>query len=239
MSVEFDLSSRVGVVTGGGSGIGAAVVEKLRRSGARVAVLDIDPGSVECEFAVAADVSNSHEVDRAIERVESELGPLDLLVCSAGIGVARATEELTDLEWAKTFAVNASGTFYANRAALSVMVPRGYGRIVNISSVAAKDGTTSAAYSGSKAAVIGFTKFLGKEAARAGVLVNCVAAGPVDTPLLRGIGEEQVKALAEAVPIGRVAQPEELAALITFLCSEDLSFTAGFCFDASGGRAPY
>lgn len=233
------LRGRVGLVTGGASGIGQATVSRLREDGARIAVLDLDEPEVECDLAVVGDVSDSELVERAVAKVEEELGPLQILVCAAGIGVARPTAELTDEEWQRTFAVNAGGTFACNRAALARMAPRRAGRIVNLASAAAKDGTTSAAYSGSKAAVIGMTKFLGREAAASGVLVNCVAPGPIDTPLLRSVGPEQMEALVSALPIGRVGKPQEVAALISFLVSDELSFTAGFCFDASGGRAPY
>ncbi|HEY1368566.1 MAG TPA: SDR family NAD(P)-dependent oxidoreductase [Gaiellaceae bacterium] len=238
MSGEFD--GKVALVTGGASGIGAAAVEALRARGARVAVFDLQAvdGDV---LSLQGDVSRSADVEAAVERVAAELGGLDVLVNSAGIpGRSLRTHEVDDEEWQRVFAINAHGTFWFCRAASRVMVERGYGRIVNVASIAGKEGNPmAAAYSGSKAAVIGFTKSLGKDLAGTGVLVNCIAPAVVDTPILEGISQEHVDYMVERIPLGRVGRPEEIAELICWLASEDMSFSTGACFDASGGRAVY
>jgi 2-dehydro-3-deoxy-L-rhamnonate dehydrogenase (NAD+) len=173
--------------------------------------------------------------------VVAELGGLDVLVNSAGIpGRSLRTHEVDDEEWQRVFAINAHGTFWFCRAASRVMVERGYGRIVNVASIAGKEGNPmAAAYSGSKAAVIGFTKSLGKDLAGTGVLVNCIAPAVVDTPILQGITQEHVDYMVERIPLGRLGQPQEVAELICWLASDGMSFATGACFDASGGRAVY
>jgi 2-dehydro-3-deoxy-L-rhamnonate dehydrogenase (NAD+) len=236
----YDFSGRVALVTGGASGIGAAVVERLRTGGADVAVFDLAPAGGD-GLSIAGDVSSSAEADAAVERVERELGRLDVLVNSAGVpGQSLATLDMPDEEWERVFAINAHGTFWFCRAAARGMVGRGYGRIVNVASIAGKEGNPmAAAYSGSKGAVIAFTKSIGKDLAGTGVLVNCIAPAVIETPILGGISQEHVDYMVERIPLGRTGKPEEVASLICFLASEELSFSTGACFDISGGRAVY
>jgi 3-oxoacyl-[acyl-carrier protein] reductase len=238
----YDFGGRVALVTGGASGIGAATVDLLRTCGARVAVLDLNPdGLHEAVLPISGDVGRSDDVETAVARVVSELGGLDILVCSAGVGGAslRAVD-MPDDEWRRVFAVNCDGTFFCNRAAVRGMVERGYGRVVNVASIAGKEGNPMAsAYSASKAAVIGMTKSIAKEVAGSGVLVNCIAPAVIDTPILGQLSEEHIGYMVEKIPLGRVGKPQEVAKLIAYLASEELSFATGACFDISGGRAVY
>jgi 2-dehydro-3-deoxy-L-rhamnonate dehydrogenase (NAD+) len=238
----YDFDGRVALVTGGASGIGAAAVDLLRGGGARVAVLDLAPeGLQEGVLAIQGDVSRSAEADRAVAEVEAELGGLDVLICSAGVGGdSLHTVDVDDDEWRRVFAINCDGTFFCNRAALRVMIGRGYGRIVNVASIAGKEGNPQAgAYSASKAAVIGMTKSIGKDVAGTGVLVNCIAPAVIETPILAQLTDEHIGYMVERIPLRRVGKPEEVARLIAYLASEDLSFATGACFDISGGRAVY
>ena len=238
----YDFHGRVALVTGGASGIGAATVAVLKDAGARVAVLDLGSDGVPDDvLVVKGDVSRGEDADRAVAQVESELGGLDILVCSAGVGgdSVRAID-MPDEEWRRVFAINCDGTFFCNRAAVRGMVERGYGRVVNVASIAGKEGNPMAsAYSSSKAAVIAFTKSLAKEVADTGVLVNCIAPAVIDTPILGQLSREHIEYMVGKIPLGRVGQPAEVARLIAYLASEDLSFATGACFDISGGRAVY
>ncbi|HXF97386.1 MAG TPA: SDR family oxidoreductase [Gaiellaceae bacterium] len=238
---DYRFSGRVALVTGGASGIGAAVATRLRAEGAAVASLDLRETAPEGVLALRGDVSSSADVNRAVAAVERELGPIDVLVCSAGIpGASLRTVEVSDEEWRRVFAINADGVFYCNRAVIPGMVERGYGRIVNLASIAGKEGNPmAAAYSASKAAVIALTKAVGKDLARTGVLVNCVAPAVVETPILAGLSEDHIAYMVERIPMGRMGRPEEVAALICWLASEECSFSTGAVFDASGGRAVY
>jgi 2-dehydro-3-deoxy-L-rhamnonate dehydrogenase (NAD+) len=229
------------VVTGGAGGIGAAVARTLLSGGARVATLDSRAADLDGVLAIDGDVSRSGDVDAAVARVGAELGPLDVAVCAAGVsGDSLATVDVGDDEWRRVFRVNCDGVFFTNRAAARVMVPRGYGRIVNIASIAGKEGNPmAAAYSASKAAVIAMTKSIGKDLAETGVLVNCVAPAVIQTRMLDDVSEEHVNYMVERIPMKRVGQPEEVAALIAFLASEECSFSTGAVFDLSGGRATY
>jgi 2-dehydro-3-deoxy-L-rhamnonate dehydrogenase (NAD+) len=238
----YDFGGRVALVTGGASGIGAATVDLLRSGGARVAVLDLALDGVDGEvLAIQGDVSSSADVDRAVSKVEAELGGLDVLVCSAGVGgESLSTVDVSDDEWRRVFAINCDGTFFCNRAALRVMTRRGYGRIVNVASIAGKEGNPQAgAYSASKAAVIGMTKSFGKDVAGTGVLVNCIAPAVVETPIRAQLTDEHIGYMVDRIPLKRVGHPKEVARLIAYLASEDLSFATGACFDVSGGRAVY
>jgi len=240
VSATYDLAGRAALVTGGASGIGRAVADRLRASGAEVAVLDRQavegPG-----VSVAGDISNPAEVNEAVRRVEGELGKIDIMVNSAGVpGESVRTTETTDEEWRQVMGINADGTFYVCRAVIPGMVARGYGRIVLVSSIAGKEGNPMApAYSASKAAVIGLTKVLGKDLARTGVLVNCVAPAVIETPILEGLTAEHVDYMVERIPIGRMGTPEEVASLVCWLASEECSFSTGATYDISGGRAVY
>jgi 2-dehydro-3-deoxy-L-rhamnonate dehydrogenase (NAD+) len=238
----YDFNGRVALVTGGASGIGAAAVALLWRAGAKVAVFDLkgEEGSDGVLF-LRGDVSRSEDADRAVSRVTSELGRLDVLVCSAGVGgdSVRAIE-MSDAEWRRVFAINCDGTFFFNRAAVRTMVEQGYGRVVNVASIAGKEGNPMAsAYSASKAAVIALTKSIAKEVAGSGVLVNSIAPAVIDTPILGQLSEEHIGYMLQRIPLGRVGKPEEVAHLIAYLASEQLSFATGACFDISGGRAVY
>ena len=241
MGNDSRFSGRVALVTGAASGIGGAVARRLGAEGARVASFDLHAKAPDGVLALAGDVSRSADVEAAVERVKRELGPMDVLVCSAGVpGASLRTVDVTDEEWRRVMGINADGIFYCNRAVIPGMVERGYGRIVNVASIAGKEGNPMAgAYSASKAAVIGMTKAIGKDLARTGVLVNCVAPAVIETPILEGITEEHIDYMVERIPMGRMGSPEEVAALVCWLASEECSFSTGATYDISGGRAVY
>jgi 3-oxoacyl-[acyl-carrier protein] reductase len=224
----YGFEDRVALVTGGASGIGAATVERLRAGGAEVHVFDLANGE---------DVRDPAQVQAAVER----LSRLDVLVCAAGVaGDSVHTEEITNEEWARVHSINLDGVFFANRAAVPKMKAQGYGRIVNVASIAGKEGNPMAgAYSSSKAAVIALTKAIGKDVAGSGVLVNCIAPAVIDTPLLGQSSEEHIAYMKSRIPLGRLGQAQEVAALICWLASEEMTFSTGACFDISGGRATY
>jgi 2-dehydro-3-deoxy-L-rhamnonate dehydrogenase (NAD+) len=238
---DYRFSRRVALVTGGASGIGEAVVLRLVSEGAAVAALDLHPASTEGVLALAGDVSKSADVDAAVRRTEGELGPIDVLVCSAGVpGLSLPSLEISDEEWRRVLAINTDGVFFCNRAVARGMVERGYGRIVNVASIAGKEGNPmAAAYSASKAAVIALTKAIGKDLARTGVAVNCVAPAVIETPILQGVSEEHIEYMVERIPMGRMGRADEVAALICWLASEECSFSTGATYDISGGRAVY
>jgi 2-dehydro-3-deoxy-L-rhamnonate dehydrogenase (NAD+) len=238
----YDFGGRVALVTGGASGIGAATVELLRSAGARVAVLDVAlDGLADGVLGIRGDVTRSSDADEAVLRVKSELGRLDILVCSAGVGgESLPVIEMPDDEWRRVFAINCDGTFFCNRAAVREMIGNGYGRVVNVASIAGKEGNPmAAAYSASKGAVIAMTKSIAKEVAGTGVLVNCIAPAVIDTPILAQLSDEHISYMVERIPLKRVGRPKEVAHLIAYLASEELSFSTGACFDISGGRAVY
>jgi 2-dehydro-3-deoxy-L-rhamnonate dehydrogenase (NAD+) len=236
---RFD--GRVALVTGGSSGIGAAVAERLLREGAKVATLDLSEGGPAGALSLAGDVRSSQDIVAAVERAEAELGVLSILVCSAGVtGDSLRTVEVSDDEWRRVLAINADGTFFANRAVIPGMTERNYGRIVNIASIAGKEGNPmAAAYSSSKAAVIAMTKAIGKDLAGTNVLVNCIAPAVIETPLLAGMSEEHIRYMVEKIPMGRLGSVDEVAALVCWLASEECSFSTGATYDISGGRAVY
>jgi 2-dehydro-3-deoxy-L-rhamnonate dehydrogenase (NAD+) len=239
---RFDFSGRIALITGGGSGIGAACAARLQESGAQVAIFDLDPGnSRAAALRIAGDVTHSAALDDAVSLVERDLGRLDVLVCCAGIsGASLRTIDVFDEEWERVMAINTSGVFFANRAALPGMLARGYGRIVNIASIAGKEGNPmAAAYSASKAAVIALTKAIGKDVAGSGVLVNSIAPAVIDTPMLSDMTEEHIEYMVARIPLARIGKPEEVAHLAAFLASEEMAFATGACFDLSGGRAVY
>ncbi len=234
-------TGRAALVTGGAGDIGGAVVARLQAGGARVATLDLQPSRARDVLSLTGDVRESVDVDRAVADAESELGPLSILVCAAGVtGESLATVDVPDEEWRRVLAINCDGVFWANRAAARVMVSRGYGRIVNVASIAGKEGNPMAgAYSASKAAVIAMTKAVGKDLAQTGVLVNCVTPAVIDGQMLGDMSEEHVAYMVSRIPMGRMGQPDEVAALIEYLASEDCTFSTAGVFDVSGGRATY
>jgi 2-dehydro-3-deoxy-L-rhamnonate dehydrogenase (NAD+) len=228
MTNTYGFDGRVALVTGGASGIGAAAADRLRAGGADVHVFDLANGD---------DVRDSAQLAAAVDR----LPRLDVLVCCAGVGGdSLHTEEVSDEEWERVHAINLNGVFYANRAAIPKMKAGGYGRIVNIASIAGKEGNPMAgAYSSSKAAVIGLTKAIGKDVAGSGILVNCIAPAVINTPILSQISEEHIAYMTARIPLGRVGETSEVAALICWLASEEMTFSTAACFDISGGRATY
>jgi 3-oxoacyl-[acyl-carrier protein] reductase len=242
VAANHDFDGRVALVTGGASGIGAATVRLLLEGGAQVATFDLNADGVpDGSLAIAGDVTSSREVGEAVARIERELGRLDVLVCSAGIGGdSLHTVDVSDDEWRRVHAVNLDGTFYCNRTVIPGMVARGYGRIVNVASIAGKEGNPmGGAYSSSKGGVITLTKAIGKDLAGTGVLANCVAPAVIETPILDQLSREHIDYMVERVPLGRMGTAEEVAILIAFLASEKLTFSTGACFDISGGRAVY
>jgi 3-oxoacyl-[acyl-carrier protein] reductase len=239
MANAYDFSGRVALVTGGASGIGAATAARLRESGAEVAVFDREP--VEGYVSVTGDLASSADVNAAVAQVENDLGRIDVLINSAGVpGESLRTMDVSDEEWQRVFAINTNGTFFMCRAVLPGMIERGYGRIVLVASIAGKEGNPmAAAYSASKAAVIGMTKSIGKDVAKSGVLVNCIAPAVIETPILTGLSQHHIDYMVERIPLGRMGKADEVAALACFLASDDLSFSTGATYDISGGRAVY
>jgi len=247
--IRYDFSDRVALVTGGASGIGYAVAERFLAAGGRVAILDLRAEAAEraagelgaSALAVTADVTRSAEVDAAVARVEEELGSVDVLVCCAGVsGDSLRTADVSDEEWLRVFAVNCHGVFFCNRAVIPGMQRRGFGRIVNIASIAGKEGNPMAgAYSSSKAAVIAMTKAIGKDLVDTGIRVSSIAPAVIETPMLGDMTQEHVDYMISKIPLGRLGRVEEVASLVCFLASEETDFTTGACFDLSGGRAVY
>ena len=249
---EMDLKGCTAVVTGGATGIGLAVADRLARSGARVALWDLDgaaagrgaaglPAVGDGHLGVGVDVADEAGVDKAMADTVARFGRLDVLVCSAGITGPNTTLADYDFaDWKRVYDVNVHGVFLCNRAAVHQMTKNDYGRIVNIASIAGKDGNPNAsAYSSSKAAVIGLTKSLGKELARTGIRVNCVTPAAVRTAIFDQMTQQHIDFMLSKIPMGRFGLVEEIAAMITWLSSEECSFSTGAVFDLSGGRAVY
>ncbi|MFL5652535.1 MAG: SDR family NAD(P)-dependent oxidoreductase [Chloroflexota bacterium] len=223
--------TRTAVITGGASGLGAAAAERLRADGVRTVTLDLRGADVDC------DVSD----DAAMLQVAREVGPVDILVNSAGIvGPNKPLLDTSSDEWRLVLDINVVGVVSAMRTFVPTMVERGWGRVVNIASMAGKDGNPNlAAYSASKAAVIGLTKSIGKELATTGVLVNAIAPAVIATPMNAATSPEVLAHITSLIPMKRVGRPEEVGELISFLCSDAVSFSTGAVYDISGGRATY
>jgi 3-oxoacyl-[acyl-carrier protein] reductase len=247
----IDLHQRRAVVTGAAKGIGRAIAARLLTSGAAVCLWDWAPetltstvhdlrtlGMVE---AVTVDVTDPAAVSAAVQATQERLGGLDILVNNAGIaGPNHPLWEYPLEAWRQVVEVNLLGTFYCCRAVVPVMLERGYGRIINIASIAGKEGNPQAsAYSASKAGVIGLIKSLGKELARQGILVNCITPAAVETDLFQQMSPEHIQYMLARIPMGRFGQPTEIAALVAWLASEECTFSTGGVFDISGGRATY
>jgi 2-dehydro-3-deoxy-L-rhamnonate dehydrogenase (NAD+) len=251
--VDFlSLTNRVAVVTGGAQGIGMAIAERLLLAGASGAIVDVNPDGAQRAAASLAvsgrsvsafqcDVSDPASVRRTFDAIEKQYSRIDILVNSAGVGgPIGPIQEVTDDQWRRVIEINLSGTFYCCRAVIPQMISRGYGRIINISSIAGKGGRPNmAAYSATKAGVIAFTKAVAKEVAGNGVTVNVVTPGAIDTPILSDLTPQETRSLIEKIPIGRMGRPEEVAALVHWIASDDATLSTGAVFDLTGGRTGY
>lgn len=246
---RIDLEGRVGVVTGGAMGIGRAIAERFVASGARVELWDADIAAAEATAqaigpaakARAVDVTDIDAVTAAAATCEAETGPPALLVTSAGIAGPNAkTWDYPLAEWQRIMRINVDGTMHCCRALLPGMIRRNYGRLVLIASVAGKEGNANAAaYSASKAAVIGLAKSLGKETADRDIAVNCITPAAARTRIFDQMAPEHIQFMLSKIPRGRFVEPPEIAAMVAWLCSAENSFTTGAVFDISGGRATY
>jgi len=241
-------NGRAAIVTGGASGLGKAVAARIVAEGGTVALWDVNADALEAakaetgaSFSVALDVSDAEAVAAAAEASVKALGKVDVLVCSAGItGATVPVHEFPIDSWLRVFDINVNGLFYCNRAIVPHLLANGYGRIVNVSSVAGKEGNPNAsAYSASKAAVIGLTKSLGKELAGKGVIANALTPATFESPILAQLPQSQVDYMRSKIPMGRLGEVEESAAIICFMASEECSFTTASTFDTSGGRTTY
>jgi NAD(P)-dependent dehydrogenase (short-subunit alcohol dehydrogenase family) len=231
---KLDFTGRTAVVTGGAQGIGAAIAKRLQTSGAKVRIWDLDG-------APKVDVSDDASVQKALQAALADLGKIDVLVNNAGIaGKNVPTVDYPIEEWERVLRINLTSQFLCCRAVAPHMVRARYGRIVNIASIAGKEGNPNAvAYSASKAGVISLTKSLGKELAQSGVLVNCVTPAAAKTAIFEQMTEQHIQYMLSKIPLNRFVEVDEIAALVCWLASEDCSFSTGGVFDISGGRATY
>ena len=244
----FDLTGQTAMVTGAAAGIGEAIARRLHAAGANVAVADINADgaaevarTMERAFPLVLDVTDGASVRSAFEELLQRHPKLDILVNNAGIG-GRAVPlwEQTEEDWHRIIAINMTSIFHTCKTVIQHMRTNKYGRIVNIASIAGKEGNPNmTGYSATKAAVIGFTKSLAKEVATDGICVNAVAPAVVQTKILDQLTPQQVEYMTQRIPMRRTGKPEEIAAVVHFLSSPDCSFVTGQCYDASGGRATY
>lgn len=243
----FDLTGQTAVITGAAAGIGEGIAVRLAGAGAHVVIADLDGSAAAAVAAtlggssVQLDVTSAASVRAAFDSVAAARGRIDILVNNAGVaGRAAPVWEQTDEDWRNTLGVNLDGVFFCCRAVLPAMRARRYGRIVNIASIAGKEGNPNmCAYSASKAGVIGLTKSLAKEVATEGICINAVAPAVVQTRILDQLTPAQVDYMTSKIPMRRTGRIEEIAAVVHFLASPDASFVTGQCYDASGGRATY
>ena len=251
MATKERFEGMTAIVTGGASGIGLTVAERLLSEGAaQVTLWDVDQGKLDAAAAKLGpkarakhvDITKPEEVEGAAEEANGATGQIDILVCSAGVS-DRGDVPVIDYaveEWKRIFDVNVNGLFYCNRYVAKFMKARGYGRIVNIASIAGKEGNPNASgYSASKAAVIGLTKSLGKELAKNGVTVNAVTPATIETPILKQVSAAHIAYMRSKIPMERFGTVEEATSLICWLASRECSFSTGAVFDLSGGRATY
>lgn len=249
MSVFPDrFAGQVAVVTGGASGLGLASAKRIIAEGGRVALWDVNPEAlatakdgIGAAHVVALDVSDQQAVDAAAAATFEALGRIDVLVASAGItGATKPAHEFPIDSWLRVIDINLNGIFYCVRAVVPYMLRHGYGRIVNVASVAGKEGNPNAsAYSASKAGVIGFTKSLGKELAGSGIIANALTPATFESPILAQLPQSQVDYMRSKIPMGRLGEVEESAAMVCFMASEECSFTTAATFDTSGGRTTF
>ena len=248
--IKYDLNSRVAVVTGGAQGFGLAITERFIDAGAKVVIWDIDEnaakdaiGKVKSENLShqVVDVTNFEIVNKNLGEVEKKYGKIDIFVNNAGIaGMNTTVAEYPLDEWKKVMNLNLNSVFYCCKAVVPFMLKNDYGRIVNIASIAGKEGNPNAsAYSTSKAGVIGLTKSLGKELAQKNIAVNCVTPAAAKTRIFDQMTEEHINYMLSKIPRNKFAKVEELASLVTWLASEENSFSTAAVFDLSGGRATY
>lgn len=245
----FELTGQTALVTGAGTGIGEVIAARLASAGARIAVADIDADAARAvadrigggAFPLPVDVTRVDQVKAAVAKVLETAGSLEVLVNNAGIaGRAAPIWEQTDADWHRVMDLDINAPFYLCREVLPHMRARGYGRIVNIASIAGKEGNPNmVAYSASKAAIIGMTKSIAKEVATEGICINAVAPAVIRTKILDQLTPAQIEYMVQRIPMKRTGQPEEVAAVVHFLASRDCSFVTGQCYDVSGGRATY